>query len=201
MRVASESVQPLGFDPIEEAHKRWRERWPEAERMAAATAVIRVQRIVMMASERALAPFELTFARYEALVLLAFSRQGRLPLGKMGARLQVHPTSVTNTIDRLEAQGFVRRANHPNDRRTTLAEITMEGRAVVEKATIAVTAAQFGLGMLRDTDLADLSQILCQIRESAGDFVGETPPPPASRRARAGGETIRSSPGNASMPA
>ena len=180
--VAPESVQPLGFDPIVEAHKRWRERWPEAERMAAATAVIRVQRIVMAATERALVPFELTFARYEALVLLAFSRQGRLPLGKMGARLQVHPTSVTNAIDRLEAQGFVRRADHPSDRRTTLAEITTEGRAVVERATIAVTAAQFGLGMLGPADLADLSRILYRIRKSAGDFTGETPQPPTRSR-------------------
>lgn len=166
------SVPPaaLPFDPIAEASTRWRERWPEAERMAAATALIRVQRIVMSATERALAPLGLTFARYEALVLLAFSRSGRLPLGKMGARLQVHPTSVTNAIDRLEAQGLVRRIADPNDRRSTLAEITPAGREAVERATGAVAGGQFGLAMLAEADLRELSQILRHVRREAGDF-------------------------------
>ena len=170
MKVTSEPVNALAFDPIAEAQYRWHERWPEAERMAAATALIRVQRIVMSSVERALAPFGLTFARFEALVLLAFSRRGRLPLGKMGARLQVHPTSVTNAVDRLEAQGFVRRAADPNDRRTTLAEITPEGRAIVEEATRAVTRAQFGLEMLHDAELQQISDILFRVRLAAGDF-------------------------------
>jgi DNA-binding MarR family transcriptional regulator len=168
--VASDPGPSLGFDPIAEAHAHWLERWPEAERMAAATAVIRVQRIVMTAVERALVPFGLTFARYEALVLLAFSRQGRLPLGKMGSRLQVHPTSVTNAIDRLEEQGLVRRTGDPNDRRTTLAEITPEGRAVVEKATAAVVSTRFGLGMLSGPELEQLAGILFRVRHAAGDF-------------------------------
>jgi DNA-binding MarR family transcriptional regulator len=168
--VTSEPINALAFDPIAEAQHKWSERWPEADRMAAATALIRVQRIVMSSVERALAPFGLTFARFEALVLLTFSREGRLPLGKMGARLQVHPTSVTNAIDRLEAQGFVRRTGDPNDRRTTLAEITPEGRMVVEKATGAVTRTQFGLEMLRDAELREVSDILFQVRLAAGDF-------------------------------
>ena len=170
MKVTSEPINALAFDPIAEAQHKWQERWPEANRMAAATALIRVQRIVMSSVERALAPFGLTFARFEALVLLAFSRQGRLPLGKMGARLQVHPTSVTNAIDRLEAQGFVRRTGDPNDRRTTLAEITQERRAVVEEASRAVTGTEFGLEMLRDVELQGLSDILFRVRLEAGDF-------------------------------
>ena len=61
-------------------------------------------------------------------MLLLFSRKGALPLGKVGARLQVHPASVTNVVDRLEADGLVRRVPHPSDGRTTLAEITAAGR-------------------------------------------------------------------------
>jgi DNA-binding MarR family transcriptional regulator len=160
----------LPFDPIAEAHGRWRERWPESDRMAAATAVVRVSRIVTTAVETGLTPLGLTFARFEALVLLTFSRKGRLPLGKMGARLQVHPTSVTNTIDRLESQGFVRRVAKPADRRTTLAEITEEGRAVVERATNAVIATKFGLGMLQEQQLENLLEVLLRVREASGDF-------------------------------
>ena len=160
----------LQFDPIAEAHGRWLERWPEADRMAAATAVVRVSRIVTAAVETGLTPLGLTFARYEALVLLTFSRKGRLPLGKMGARLQVHPTSVTNTIDRLESQGFVRRVADSSDRRTTLAEITQEGRKVVETATSTVLATKFGLEMLRERQLENLIAILLRVREASGDF-------------------------------
>ena len=60
-------------------------------------------------------------------MLLSFTRHGALPLGKMGARLQVHPASVTNLVDGLERAGYVAREPHPTDGRTTLAAITASG--------------------------------------------------------------------------
>ena len=54
-----------------------------------------------------LRPHDLTFARFEVLRLLAFTRSGGLPMGRLGALLQVHPASVTSAVRRLEAQGFV----------------------------------------------------------------------------------------------
>lgn len=164
--------EPLPFDPIAEAGRQWRAHFgpgPDAP-MEAVTSIMRVQQLLLARCNAALEPFGLTFARYEALVLLAFSRSGRLPLGKMGARLQVHPTSVTNAIDRLEAQGLVRRIADPNDRRSTLAEITPAGREAVERATGAVAGGQFGLAMLAEADLRELSQILRHVRREAGDF-------------------------------
>ncbi len=77
--------------------------------MMAVTSLMRVQQILLARLNDALAPYELTFARYEALMLLYLSRAGSLPLGKMGARLQVHPTSVTNLIDGLEQLGYALR--------------------------------------------------------------------------------------------
>src|SRR5947209_20581191 len=78
------------LDPIAEAHRQWLLRWPEhADRMAAITSVMRVQQILLAEVERVLKPYGLTFASYEALVLLSFTRKGRLPLGKMGQRLMV----------------------------------------------------------------------------------------------------------------
>jgi DNA-binding MarR family transcriptional regulator len=112
----------------------------------------------------------LTFARYEGLVLLSFSRGGSLPLGKMGDRLMIHPTSVTNIIDRLEAEGLVTRVPHPTDGRTTLAEVTSEGRALAKRATLAVNEIALGLGMLDDHDLRDLFRIIRKIRVHIGDF-------------------------------
>ena len=89
--------------------------------MAAVTSIMRVQQILLARLNDTLKPFDLTFPRYEALMLLFYSRKGALPLGKMGDRLQVHRTSVTNIIDGLERSGFVTREPHERDRRTTLA--------------------------------------------------------------------------------
>jgi len=138
--------------------------------MAAATAVMRAQQIVLAAVDEALRPFGLTFARYEALALLSFTRHGELPLGKMGPRLMIHPTSVTNAVDRLEAGGLVERVPHPRDRRTTLARITDRGRAVLAEATTAVNASGFGVAALDAAQLDQLSGILRELRRSAGDF-------------------------------
>lgn len=140
--------------------------------MAAATSIMRGQQIVLARVDEALRPFGLTFARYEALVLLTFSRRGALPLGKMGERLMVHPTSVTNIVDRLEGQGLVRRGQHPTDRRTTLCEITAEGRALAEKATHAVTAVDLGISGLTEREVDQLTRLLAKLRRDAGDFTG-----------------------------
>lgn len=160
----------LPFDPIAEARRNWDERWPGGAPMAAATSIMRAQQIVLARVEEALKPFELTFARYEALVLLSFSRRGALPLGKMGERLMIHPTSVTNIVDRLEAQGLVRRADHPTDRRTTLCEITEAGRAIVAKATDAVTSVDLGIAGLSEREVDQLTRLLTKLRRSSGDF-------------------------------
>jgi DNA-binding MarR family transcriptional regulator len=165
--------RPLDFDAIAEARRQWEaHRWDAAPAMAATTSIMRAQQIILARTEEALRPFDLSFARYEALVLLAFSRHGALPLGKMGDRLMLHPTSVTNIIDRLEVQGLVHRVAHPTDRRLKLAEITDDGRRVVEKATEAVSATSFGLAALDTDELDAVTALLRKIRVDAGDFPG-----------------------------
>ncbi len=138
--------------------------------MAAATSVMRAQQIIQAQVDDVLRQFELTFARYEGLVLLAFSRRGALPMGKMGERLMIHPTSVTNIVDRLERQGFVRRVPHEHDRRTTLVQITETGRRVLERATAEVVTSGFGLAALSEDQLDQLTGLVRQVRVSTGDF-------------------------------
>jgi DNA-binding MarR family transcriptional regulator len=138
--------------------------------MMAVTSVMRVQQIWLARLNDALEPFGLTFARYEALMLLYYSRAGSLPLGKIGARLQVHPTSVTNLIDGLEKLGCVERTPHPSDRRMTLASITARGRERAAQATEALHEIRFGTPPLRKADLESLTEALRQVRVAAGDF-------------------------------
>jgi DNA-binding MarR family transcriptional regulator len=163
---------PLAFDPIEEAGRQWRKRWGAGTvaPMMAVTSVMRVQQIWLARLNDALSPFNLTFARYEALMLLYLTRTGSLPLGKMGARLQVHPTSVTNLIDGLEAAAYAKRVPHPDDRRTTLAAITPTGREVAEAATSALNQSRFGTGHVARSDLESMTEVLTEVRRDAGDF-------------------------------
>jgi DNA-binding MarR family transcriptional regulator len=138
--------------------------------MAALTSVIRAQQIFMARVDAVLRPLALSFARYELLMILLFSRRGALPLNKLGSRLQVHPTSVTNAVDRLEEQGLLRRLAHPTDGRTTLAEITGRGRQVARDATDALNAGVFTAPGLEPAEVAELVAILQRLRQGAGDF-------------------------------
>ncbi|MFP5070675.1 MarR family winged helix-turn-helix transcriptional regulator [Pseudonocardia nantongensis] len=160
----------LPFDPIRRAAELWEERIGPSRTMGTVTSVMRVQQILLSAVDGALKPLGLTFARYEALVLLDFARRGSLPMRVMGDRLQLHPTSVTNIVDRLQADGLVQRLPHPTDRRATLVELTPEGHARLEKATAAVTAIDFGLGGLTEAEQDQLTELLRSVRRASGDF-------------------------------
>ncbi|KAA9155763.1 MarR family transcriptional regulator [Amycolatopsis acidicola] len=163
--------RPLPFDPIARAAQLWEDRIGPSDTMAAVTGLMRVQQIIQSAVDGALKPHGLTFARYEALVLLTFARRSSLPMRVMGERLQLHPTSVTNIVDRLERDGLVKRMPHPTDRRTTLVEITDDGRARHAEATKAVTAIDFGLVGLTGNQTTQLTELLTRIRKATGDFV------------------------------
>ena len=165
--------EPLSFDPIEEAARQWRRHWGPrmVAPMTAVTSVMRVQQLWLSRLNDELKPYDLTFPRYEALMLLYFSRSGALPLGKMGARLQVHPTSVTSLVDGLERLGYAERTPHPSDRRTTLATITDTGRRVAEEATEALHAIRFGTQPLSRSELESVTAVLGRVRLEAGDFM------------------------------
>lgn len=167
------SPGPLPTDPIAEAHRQWTANgWGEvADGMAAVTSVMRAHQIMLSRVEKVLKPHGLTFARYELLMLLQFTRSGALPMSKASVRLQVHPTSVTNVVDRLEAVGLVRRQAHPSDRRTTLVEITADGRELALAATAELNAQVFGQPGIDESAVTELVDVLTDLRRDAGDFV------------------------------
>src|SRR3954463_3188554 len=107
----------LPIDPVEEAKRNWARHWGDdpVPSMGAVTSIMRVQQILLARLNDVLKPFDLTFPRYEALMLLYYSRKGALPLGTMGAPLQVPPPSVTNITEGLEKSGFVTREPHERD--------------------------------------------------------------------------------------
>ncbi len=173
---AARVPSPLPFDPVDRAGERWQEHWPDEPEdvyasMRAVTSIMRAQQILIADLDARLKPFGLTFSRYEALVLLSFTTSGSLPLSKIGERLQVHATSVTNVIDRLEAAGLVRRERNPLDGRGILAVLTDRGRQVAGDATRVLNEARFGVAVLPEDDLATIFGVLRRLRQGAGDFL------------------------------
>lgn len=161
---------PLSQDPVAQARQHWIDHGWEAaaDGMAAVTSLMRAQQIMLARVEGVLKGFEISFARYEVLMLLFFSKQGSLPMRVIGQRLQVHPTSVTNAVDRLESVGLVARRPHPTDRRATLIELTAAGRDVAVRATAALNSEVFAdVGV---ADPAALVEEIAALRARAGDF-------------------------------
>jgi DNA-binding MarR family transcriptional regulator len=171
--------KPLPFDPIERAGVLWKKHVGDASSMRVATSIMRVQQLLLREFDRALKPLGITFARYEVLRLLSFSREGRLPLSVIGERLMVHPTSVTNAIDRLVASGLVMRTPDDQDRRRVYASLTADGKRVLRRATTALMDIDFGLSALDGRDREQLFDVLRSVRSS--DFVSPPIVRPASR--------------------
>jgi DNA-binding MarR family transcriptional regulator len=157
-------AEDLPFDPIAEARRQWLVHdLDEPLSMTAATSIIHAQQIVTTTIDRALKPLGLTFARYEVLMLLSFSRTGALPITKMGERLLVHPTGITKLVDKLEAEDLVRREPNPDDRRGTLVRVTPAGRRLGKKASRVIGHVRFGAD-LPDADLEQLVDLLSRLR-------------------------------------
>jgi DNA-binding MarR family transcriptional regulator len=129
-------VVPSGDrDPILEAYHLWNENgWEDAAAgCAAVTSLMRVHQVLTKRADQILAPIDLTFARYELLVRLYFSGES-LPLSQLGRQLQIHQTSITSLVDKLEERGLIKRTPHPTDRRSTIARMTPAGRVLTGKA-------------------------------------------------------------------
>jgi DNA-binding MarR family transcriptional regulator len=77
--------------------------------------------------EAALASVELSSPKYSVLTALAAANEP-IALGELAERLSCVKSNVTQMIDRLEADGLVRRVPDPADRRSVKAEVTQLGR-------------------------------------------------------------------------
>lgn len=137
--------------------------------LAAVASIVRTGQILAARMNDALAPFSLTMERYEVLMLLFLSRRGSLPLAKLGARLQTHPTGASDLVDVLERHGYATCAPAPQEPRTTLVTITERGRQVAAEATTLLNQQQFGTTPLREQELVALTEILRRVRAGAGD--------------------------------
>lgn len=131
------SVEKL-FSSMDEA------KWEGVESLFALSSALRAVRVLASRVEARLQEFGLNWPRFEALVMLRYAEGGSLLLGQLSDRLLVHPTSITNTVDKLEAEGLVRRVPHPQDRRAVLAEITEKGHELMKAAAESLHEIEYG---------------------------------------------------------
>lgn len=157
-------------DPIALAEEHWDSHgWTTAAAgMRLVTTLTRVQQLLHQRIDELLRP-DLTFARYEILMLLVFSRRGALPMSVIGSRLQVHAASVTSAVDRLERDGYVARERGEADRRLVLARITPRGRRRALSATDTLNREVFDDVGVADGAARQLTAGLDRVRAHLGD--------------------------------
>ncbi|GAA3968476.1 MarR family transcriptional regulator [Actinomadura viridis] len=71
---------------------------------------------------------------YMILAMLSEAPGRAMTMTELAAIVRSSPSRLSHAVARLEESGWVRRSKPPNDRRTTIAELTDEGFAVLEKA-------------------------------------------------------------------
>ena len=131
-------------DPVEEAVRQWSARHPDASAFRGLTALIRTYGVVVRGVETILRPLGLNLSRFEVLLLLQFTREGRLPMTRLRDLLMIHGSSVTYLVDRLEEAGLVARRPDPADGRVSLVCITDEGHLVADRAAALLVEHDFG---------------------------------------------------------
>lgn len=113
----------------------------------------------------ALAPYGLTLAKYNLLVVLRNSPAHRLRMNEIGEQMSVSCANITKLVDGLEREGFVRRADLPCDRRVVLTEITESGLDLLKNVMPAQYANLRKLtSTLSDDDCLTLTHLLLKLK-------------------------------------
>lgn len=166
------SPPPRKLDRLAEAQRQWTKHYsPEGARgLAAVTSAARIAEMLRQGAEEALAPYGISYAHFELLTLVMWSRSGGLPMSKIATRLQLPPASLTHTVGKLEKEGLLARVPDVKDKRSLLVTITDQGIALAAAAGPALNAYYENLPL----DAAaqnDVSGLAREMRRAAGEYV------------------------------
>jgi DNA-binding MarR family transcriptional regulator len=162
-----------GADSIEALLAEWRRERPELDPSPFGIfgRIWRLSAAMLSDAETWLAPVGLSFESFSLIVTLRRS----------GPPYELNPTAfyresllssgaITNRIDRVEAEGLVKRLPDPNDRRGTIVRLTPKGRALADRAIklhfAALTEALSDIDRSERAQLAKLlSKLLMSVEE------------------------------------
>jgi DNA-binding MarR family transcriptional regulator len=104
-------------------------------------AVLRTSDKLEQRLEAALVSAGLSISKFDAMEQLIRSEEP-LTLGDLAGRLHCVRSNITQLVDRLEADGLVKRGSCPTDRRAVRATLTAEGIARHSAGVAAIRAVQ-----------------------------------------------------------
>ena len=157
-------------DPLNLSRRYWTDDLGDPAAFFAMTSVLRLARLLGAAVDDVLRAHGLNRNSYLILMSLRLSRDGDMKLGGLAAELLVHPTTVTMTVDRLEADGLVRKAPDEHDRRATRVHLLDAGRDLAARITAELSARGCGLDGLPPRQVESLVQAVTAARRAAGDL-------------------------------
>lgn len=99
------------------------------------TAVLTASRLLVAISARSLAAVEETLTLPQFRMLVVLDSRGPMNISRLGAHLDVIPSTAMRMVDRLARVGMLDREPNPADRREILIRLTATGRRVVAEAT------------------------------------------------------------------
>ena len=107
-------------------------------------ALIHAARVLEDRLEKALDSVQLSMPKFSVLSALSKAAKPQT-LGDLALHLSCVRSSMTQLVDRMEADGLVRRLSDPTDRRICLAELTPLGveRALAGAVLVAAVQTQF----------------------------------------------------------
>lgn len=157
-------------DPIQWAGRFWsKQRLGDPTKFMAFGSLLRVHQLVTDELGRVLNGFDLSLTGYLLLATVQLSPTGARLISQIATHMMVHPTTVTLTVAKLEAQGWLERQAHPNDRRATYVAITPAGTAQMRSVSRALDKIGYGMFGLTKDQASDLLDFLTPIRRMAGD--------------------------------
>ena len=108
----------------------------------------------------------LPMSRFEPMAVV--DRLGACRVFDVASALAITVGGTSKLIDRIEKSGYCRRRNNPDDRRSSLIELTVDGRMLLERARKTVEAELYLRlnPVLTEQTTHDLVELLGQLRNA-----------------------------------
>jgi len=121
---------------------------------------------------------------FTALAVLDGAGEPLTP-SQIAERVLVASATMTATLDGLERRGWVRRIPNPDDRRSVLVEITVDGRAAADRALPGIRKIEKTMmAQLTRTEREQLVALLHKVLVRSAELAAEPPIPLDGRRVR-----------------
>lgn len=167
------------MDFAERAVRQWTERYPgvDASHILVVGRILRIAAVVTARSEAELAGHGLTRGEFDLLCAL---RRADCPLrpGAITTVTGASPAAITKRLDRLSAQGLVRRDQAADDRRSVLVSLTDAGIGIIDDTFPAIAASEAeALERLAPGEATQLAELLATVLATLDpeDFTASPP--------------------------